>query len=181
MRKWNAVISVIITVLFAIHLIMGGLVQTGFANGGTRAMRILTGLLMTLVLVHIVIGIKLTIDTAIAKKRSGVQYRRENRLFWLRRDSGFATMILLVFHLMLHMTVARTNRLAYFGRLQLIGQILLVAAVGVHVLTNIRPLMVSLGAKNRGKILLDILLVLSVLLIFAGISMIVYYLRWNVF
>ena len=55
----------------------------------------------------------------------------------------------------------------------------LAAAVAVHVLTNIKPLMLGLGMRRFREILGDILLILSVLLLLAGAAMIVYYLRWS--
>ena len=53
-------------------------------------------------------------------------------------------------------------------------------SIGLHVLTNIRPLRIGLGARGMKAWMADILLVLSVLLLFMAAGFIVYYLRWNV-
>ena len=70
-------------------------------------------------------------------------------------------------------------RLRPFGGPQLAEQLLLVLCLGVHILTNLRPLRISLGGRRLGAFLGDALLVLSVLLLVMALAFAVYYRRWN--
>ena len=63
---------------------------------------------------------------------------------------------------------------------KLVLQILLVASLALHVITNIRPLMFSPGVRGGRKWLVDALFVLAVLLLFMAAAFVVCYLRWNV-
>ena len=181
MRKYNAVLSMGILVLFLIHAIAGGFQLAGILSGGSAVMQILAWVMLGMILIHVIIGCKLTVDTLKACKQSGTSYYKENKLFWLRRSSGFAVMIFILFHVLIFLGRNENSvyRLNYFGTLQLISQILLVIAIAVHVLTNIKPLMIAVGTKSYAKILMDILFLLSVVLILSGIAFVIYYLRWN--
>ncbi|MBQ8922177.1 MAG: pilus assembly protein PilX [Oscillospiraceae bacterium] len=181
MRKWNAVLSMGILVLFLVHAVAGGFQLAGVIPGGNRILSIAAYLMTVLVLIHAVLGIILTVQTLKTQKRAGVSYFRENTLFWLRRISGFAVMFLLLAHVLIFEGTRRGGvfRLRFFGRVQLLSQILLVLAVAVHVLSNIRPLMTALGIRKYRRFLLDLLLILSVLLLFAGAAFVVYYIRWQ--
>ena len=183
MRKWNALLCMSILVLFLIHGIAGGFQLTGILPGGNRFLSIAAYTMTVMVLVHAVLGIILTVQTLKAQKQAGVSYFRENTLFWLRRISGFAVMFLLLSHVLIFEGTKRGGvfRLHFFGRLQLLSQILMVLAVAVHVLTNIKPLMTALGIRKYRRFLLDLLLILSVLLLFAGVAFVIYYLRWQAF
>ena len=181
MRKYNAVLSMGILALFLVHAIAGGLQMAGFLPGGSQVMKVLAWVMLGLIAVHIGIGCKLTADTLRAIKKSGASYFKENQLFWLRRISGFAIMIFIVCHLVIFMGNSADGvvRLHLFEGAQLTTQILLVVSIAVHVLTNIRPLMLALGAKRYKTVLLDCLVVLSALLLASGIAFIIYYIRWN--
>lgn len=182
MRKWNAVLSVGILALFLIHAIAGSFQLSGISQGGSEFMVIIAHAMVCLVLLHIIIGIKLTADTFNAVKKSGVSYFKENKLFWIRRISGFAVMLFILFHIMIF--IGSSNgafRLNLFEGMQLCSQLLLVLSVAVHAVSNIKPLTLALGAKNYKAFLTDVVLVLSILLVFMGAAFIVYYLRWNVF
>lgn len=182
MRKCNAVLSIGILALFLIHAISGAFQLFGFISGGSAVMEKIAFAMVCLIFVHFIIGIKLTADTLKAVKKSGASYFKENKLFWIRRISGFAVMLFVIFHIMIFLG---TNNVAYrlnlFEGIQLASQLLLVLSVAVHVITNIKPLMISIGTKSYKMFLTDIVLVLSVLLVFMGIAFIIYYLRWNVF
>ena len=70
-------------------------------------------------------------------------------------------------------------RLPWFTGAKLAGQLLMVASLAVHLLTNIRPLTIALGLRGGRKWLGDALFVLSVVLLFAAAAFVIYYLRWN--
>ncbi|MBR1627808.1 MAG: pilus assembly protein PilX, partial [Lachnospiraceae bacterium] len=101
MRKANAILAICITVLFLFHLIAGSLKLFGLMPGGGEWFRILSWLMVALILVHVAIGVKLSIDTIIASRKAGVSYLRQNKLFWLRRISGFAMLLFMGAHIFL--------------------------------------------------------------------------------
>ena len=68
----------------------------------------------------------------------------------------------------------------WFTDCKLATQLLLIAAIAVHVITNVKPMLISFGVLSLKKHVGDILFVLSVLLLFMAAAFIVYYLRWNV-
>ena len=179
-RKINAILGTAMIVLFLAHMIMGGLQLAGIMPGGNSLMKIGAVLLFVLTMVHTVIGVILTAATLKARKKSGAGYFRENRLFWVRRISGFALMLFLVSHIMIFS--GRTNgevfRLNLFDIPQLISSLLFVASLLVHIVTNIRPLMLALGAGRAKDFLADCAFVLSVLLLAAGAAFVIYYFRW---
>ncbi len=182
MRKLNAVLSMGILALFIVHAIAGAFQLSGIIPGGSVIMEKIAQVMVCLIFIHFIIGIKLTADTFTAIKKSGTSYFKENKLFWIRRISGLAVMLFVIFHIMIFLgTNNGAYRLNLFEGIQLASQLLLVLSVAVHVITNIKPLMISFGAKSYKVFLTDIILILSVLLVFMGIAFVIYYLRWNVF
>ena len=181
MRKANALLSMGILVLFLIHAVLGGFQLSGILPGGSRILMILAWLMTVLIALHTVLGCIMTVQTFSAQKKSGAAYPKENRLFWTRRISGFAVMLLILAHIVIFLgsSAGGVYRLNLFGTVQMISQILLVIAVAVHVLTNIKPLMLALGVRGFQEFFTDILLILSVLLCFCGIAFLIYYLRWQ--
>ena len=177
MRKWNAILSLTALILLLVHGILGSFQLIGPGSVINR----LPWIALDLITIHAVLGIKYTVDSLRAWKKSGAGYFRENRIFWARRISGFAVFFFLFFHTTAFGTEADgVYRLQWFTQAKLVLQLLLVASVAVHIITNIRPLMISLGVKGGKKWLGDILFILSVLLLFMAAAFVIYYLRWNV-
>ena len=100
MRKLNAVLSMLILVLFILHAVFGSFQILGIGN---TALKLLAWVSVCLIIVHTVIGIKLTWDTLRIQKKNGVSYFRENKLFWVRRISGFAVMLFIAAHIFVFM------------------------------------------------------------------------------
>ena len=181
MRKWNAPISAGIIVLFLIHAIAGAYQLVGVLPGGNTFLEVLAWIMAALIGAHVIIGIVLTLQTLRICHRSRAPYLKENAPFWIRRLSGLAMILFIVFHICIFYTADGGQvRLHYFGRLQLAASLLLSLCVAVHLLSNIKALMIGLGAGGIGKLIRDILFVLSVILVFCGAAFIIYYLRWNV-
>lgn len=181
MRKINAWLCLLIFLLLLVHAIAGGFQLMGVIPGGSQTLTAAAWILVGFLAVHTVIGVKLTIDTLRAVRKSGVSYGRENLLFWARRISGLAILVLLVTHLLIFAADSGgVYRLHLFAGAQLVTQILLVLAVLVHILTNIRPLFIAFGAGRLRVVMKDILFILSVILLFCGAAFLIYYLRWNV-
>jgi hypothetical protein len=181
MRKVNAIISMGIIALFLVHGISGSFQMTGIIPGGSTVLSVLTWCMAAMIAVHTVIGIILTIDTLRISKKTGVSYIKENALFWLRRISGFVLILLVSLHLAVFMQTGEgVFRLNYFGILELVGQVLMLSALAVHLLCNIKPLSIALGLYGESGYIKDILLILSAMLVFCAVAFVIYYLRWNV-
>lgn len=179
MRKWNAVLTGAILALFLVHTILGGFQLLGV---GRTAVKVVAWIAVGLIAVHTILGVKLTIDTLKVRKRTGVGYFRQNALFWARRVSGFVVMVLLVFHL----TAFGDNsgaqyRLAWFDTAKLVTQLLLIASLALHILSNVRPVLISFGIRSLRARAGDILFILSAVMLFLAAAFIVYYIRWNSF
>ena len=179
MRKFNAILTALIMILFLLHAVFGAMELVG---AGYNALKVIARACFGLVVVHTVIGIKLTIDTLRVSRKTGVSYFRENRLFWARRISGLAIMILLCFHMFAFgKTTGGVYQLRPFTTVKLTAQILLVLSIALHVLTNIRPALIAFGARGLKQHAGDILIVLSIVLLVFITAFIIYYLRWHAF
>ncbi|MBQ9385061.1 MAG: pilus assembly protein PilX [Ruminiclostridium sp.] len=182
MRKINAVLSIVMLALFLLHIIVGSLQLFGLMPGGNAVMQVLAWVLVSTVAAHIVIGIKLTFDTLIALKRSGAGYFSENKLFWTRRMSGFAVMLFMVSHIFKFMgsSTGGAFRLDLFDVPQLVCSVLLVLSLLVHIVSNIRPLLLGFGAGKPRELIGDSAFVISILLLISGAGFVVYFVRWLV-
>ena len=177
MRRFNAILTALILALFLIHAVLGGFQLLGVGNTAAKAT---AWVAVALIAVHTAIGVKYTADTLRVWKKTGVSYFKENQLFWARRISGFAIMVLLFFHLTAFGdSGSGAYRLKWFDTAKLTTQLLLVAAIALHVITNVKPLLISFGIRSLKPRAGDILFVLSVLMLFFAAAFIVYYLRWN--
>ena len=176
MRKWNALVAALILLLFLIHGILAGFQLLGVGN---TAAKWAAWAALALIAVHTIIGVKLTADALRVWKKTGAPYLRQNTLFWARRVSGFAVMVLLAFHLTAFGSGSGgVYRLKAFDGPRLTAQ-LLAAAVALHVISNVKPLLISFGARRLRPMAGDILAVLSVLMLFMAAAFNVYYLRWK--
>lgn len=182
MRKLNAIITVLIMILFLMHLIWGGLILTGMTNGGNSIFAFFSYMLVIFIFFHVVIGIKFTIDTLRAARRSKTFYYKENKLFLIRRISGFALLLFVLLHVVLFLGSSENGnyRLSYFGTLSLFTQILMVISLLVHLVSNITPLRIALGITDKVNIRTDIMFVLVILLFLSAIAFIIYFIRWQV-
>ena len=115
-----------------------------------------------------------------AVRRSGVSYWKENRLFWVRRLSGFALMAFIIVHVLIFhgQMVGGGYLLNRFDVPALISQILMVVSLLLHLVTNIRPMKIAFGLSDKRNIRTDIALILSILLLIAGAAFVVYFIRW---
>ena len=179
MRRINIFVIIGIIITFIFHAVSGSIRLFG-ADAGSAQLS--ARLCMFLVLVHVIITTILTVRTLLTIKKSGRGYFRENLLFWARRISGFALLIPLVMHLLVFSgTGDEAYRLVFFHSGRLISQILMAAALALHILTNIHPLLIGLGAKHHGVLSADLLFIISVFLLFCCGAFCVYYLRWMAF
>lgn len=176
LRKLNVFLVVGILVMLIAHAVTGSLRLAGADTANAYFFADATLLLVTL---HVIVTSILTVQTLKARKLSGAGYFKDNGIFWVRRISGFVVLIPLVMHFTIFApSHADAIRLEVFTTGRLISQILLVAAIALHVLTNIRPLMISLGAKKTKAFVIDALVVISVMMLLFAIAFVIYYVRW---
>lgn len=178
MRRLNAILSAAILALFLIHGILGAFQMLGI---GSAVMHTLAWVMTALIGVHAVFGTIMTVQTIKAWRKSGTAYRRGNQLFWARRISGYAVFILIFFHVTAFgYYEGDAYRLQWFTAFKLATQILLVMAIAVHVITNVKPLLISFGVKSLKERVPDILAALSILIAIMTLAFIIYYIRWNI-
>lgn len=176
MRKLNTIVSVLLVVVFLLHGVLGSFLLLGVSQ---TAGKMLAHIGMLLLFLHLCIGVRLTMQTVQTKQ--GFAYSKQNALFWTRRASGLAILILVFFHMGAFGSVEDgLYILTPFTTVKLLTQLLLLAALFVHIFVNVRPLLVSLGViaykERRG----DLFLMLSILLVFMAGSVVMYYIRWHV-
>lgn len=177
MRKINTILSVLLFLIFMIHGVMGSFMLLGV---GSSAGKILVWAGMVVLVAHTVIGTILTFQTFKASKKQENNYLKQNAVFWARRASGLAILILLFFHIGLFGDVQDGVYILFpFTTVRLLAQLLLVAAFFIHLFINIRPLLMSLGIIRYKEWRGDIYLILSVLLLFITGAIIIYYIGWQ--
>ena len=139
MRRLNGLVTICIMLLFLVHLIWGGLMLLGLVKGGNQVFAAFSYAMMFFIIIHVVIGVKLTVDTIVAGKKSGTFYLKENSPFLIRRISGFALLIFIAIHFMIFSGKNSDGayRLKEFDIAALISQILMVVSFFVHLITNI--------------------------------------------
>ena len=182
MRRLNAIVSAAMLLLFLIHMIEGGMELAGMRKGGDGIFSLVSYALAVLLIIHVLLGIKFTIDTVIAARRSGTFYVKENRLFLARRISGFALFVFLALHMYLFrgMGEGTAFRLRRFDFAAFASQICMVLSLMLHLVTNIKPLRIALGLEDKKNIRMDAAWILAILLFLSGIAFFIYYLRWQV-
>ena len=178
MKRANALISAAILVLFVIHG-LGNALQ--LMDVGSIVPALIGWAMLALVGVHAVIGVVLTAQTMREQKRAAASYPGLNRRFWVVRISGFALVVLLAFHVFLFGgETGEYVRLAFFGHAELVMHLLMVAALAVHVLCNLEPLLIDLGVpvpRGRGA---DAAVVFAIFLLVMALAFIIYFIRWSV-
>lgn len=177
MRRFNAILSAAVLVLFLLHGVLGAFQMF---DAGTVTMKGLAYTMLALILLHAAIGVKLTWDSVRVWRRTGAGYFRQNALFWARRISGLAIMVLIGFHVTaFSYTVEGAFRLKWFDAFRLATQLLLVLSIAVHVITNVKPALIAFGVRRLKPRAADILFVLAAALLVMAVAFIVYYIRWN--
>ena len=179
MRRLNLILVAGMLVSFLVHAIIGSMHLMG-AQSNLRALMIAADFLVAFMAAHVVVSIIFSVRTLKAIKKSGAHYFKNNLLFWARRISGFLIIIPMIMHLMIfHSPKSEVYRLSAFTAGRLISQILLVAAIALHVLINVKPALMGFGVKGHRKFAGDIIFVLTILLFIFAIAFFIYFLRWT--
>lgn len=179
MRKLNTYISLALCVVFLVHLVMGSFMVLGIGHNGGKYLA-LAGLI--LLAIHITCSV---ISTGRTCRRLGVRhlllYGRQNALFWLRRCTGLLILLFLLGHIGLFGTVMDGQYVLFeFTWQKLVLQLLFMTALSIHILTNIRPLFVSLGWYHIAPRSQDVYIIVGVLYLFSVLAMAIYYVGWQV-
>lgn len=177
MRKINGIIAAVVLVLFIIHGILGALNLINIAPVVTK---LLSYSMLALIVVHTIISIGLTFSSIRTAAKTKAPYFRQNRLFWARRISGVLIMVLVFFHMTAFgYTEGGVFRLVPFDIFRLVTQILFILSIAVHVITNVKPMLITFGAKRLRPKAGDILFFVSAAMLFMAIGFIIYYIRWQ--
>lgn len=180
MRKLNAVLGPLIIILLCIHGIWGAFQLSGIVPGGSTIKTVLSYVMVAAVALHILIGIKLTVDTLVAARRSGAFYFKNNQEFWIRRISGLAVILFIIYHMAVFMGGNEDIfRLRRFDGVSLAAHILLAVSLIIHLAFNVKPLFIALGIADR-KYVKDVIIILAIILAFCAAGFIFYYFRWNI-
>ena len=168
MRKLNTILSVLLLFICLLHGLMGSFMLLGISSG---AGKFLAWIGVGILAAHTVLGLLLTAQTFRASRSGGKLYGKQNALFWARRTSGLAILLMLFFHIGVFGRVQDGVYILFpFTTVRLLTQLLLVASVFVHLLLNLRPLLVSLGIVRDKEQRGDLYLILSILVLFAALT-----------
>jgi succinate dehydrogenase hydrophobic anchor subunit len=177
MRKLNAIISGLLLLVLLLHGVTGSFVLLGVSNIQGKPLAMGS---VGLTAVHTVLSAILTFRTIRAGMKSGVWYWRQNGWFWIRRLSGVAVLILIFCHIGLFGGAdGGQYRLFEFTTVKLAVQLSFISALSLHVFTNVRPLLASLGVIGYKERRIDLFLIGSVLLLFFIGATVFYYIGWQ--
>ena len=176
-RKLNGALGALIIALLLIHMIGGAFQLTGLMPGGSQTLKVITWATLALIGLHAVLSVWLTLPGL----RSRPRYFRVNALYWTRRLTGLALVILLAAHTFIFMGESGESfRLRLFEGPQLAGQLLMVLCAAVHILANLDPLRIGFGVTGKKAFARDALAILGIVLLFCAAAFVVYYFRWNI-
>ena len=89
-------------------------------------------------------------------------------------------MLLVFFHMTAFgYTSGGVFRLVPFDVFRLITQLLLLFSVAVHVITNVKPMLITFGVRKLRPKAGDILFFVSAAMLFMAVGFIIYYIRWQ--
>lgn len=177
MRKANGFIAMAVLVLFLVHGILGAL---NLMNIAPVVVKALSHTMLSLIVVHAVVSVILTVRSVRAAAKTHAPYFRQNRLFWARRISGALLLVLVFFHMTAFgYTSGGVFRLVPFDAFRLVTQILFLLSVAVHIITNVKPVLITFGVRKLRPKAGDILFFVSAAMLFMAAGFIIYYIRWQ--
>ena len=177
MRKLNGIIAGVVLVLFVVHGILGAL---NLMNIAPVIIKALSRAMLSLIGVHALISIGLSVKAVVTAAKTRTPYLRQNRLFWARRLSGALIMVLVFFHITAFgYTSGGVFRLVPFDVFRLITQLLFLFGVAVHIITNVKPMLITFGVRKLRPKAGDILFFVSAAMLFMTVGFIIYYIRWQ--
>ena len=163
--------------LFVLHGVLGTLNMMNIAPIIVKA---LSRTMLALIGVHALISIGLSVKAVVTAAKTHAPYFRQNRLFWARRLSGALIMLLVFFHMTAFgYTSGGVFRLVPFDVFRLITQLLFLLSVALHIITNVKPMLITFGVRKLRPKAGDILFFVSAAMLFMAVGFIIYYIRWQ--
>lgn len=102
MRKLNTILSVLLLFICLLHGLMGSFMLLGISSG---AGKFLAWIGVGILAAHTVLGLLLTAQTFRASRSGGKLYGKQNALFWARRTSGLAILLIAAYPFMLNLLI----------------------------------------------------------------------------
>ena len=165
MREFNTILVLIIMVLLLDHVLFGGMYFLGIGTGVFKPLAIA---MLALVMLHAVISLIVTFRAEKAGFVTKARYNKENREFWGRRITGIFIIILALLHaFMVGKNQDGVPRMQKMPKPLHIATPLLIIFVYLHLLTNVRPLLISFGIRNVKKKARIIEIILTIIMLFA--------------
>ncbi len=177
LRKFNMYLSMVMIGLLILHGVAGAFM---LFEVHTIVLKPLSYTLLAVVLLHALIGIILTKEAFKSKSQGGKWYAGANAGYWVKRITGIIMLIMIWFHMTTWTyTINGHVYLKNFTPLRLTGQIIFFASIFLHLAVSIRPFLVKKGVLKYKERTVDLLLILSVFLIFFTAALIAWFIRWN--
>ena len=177
MRRLNGILAITILIVFIVHGVLGALNMmeiTAFFS------KIIPRILICLIGLHAAVSTGYTIHSLRVAKRTNAPYFKENRLFWAGRISGLLIIALILFHVTAFGAYdSGVFRLVPFDLYRLIAQLLFLTTVAVHIISNVKPALITLGVRKLKQKAGNILFFISALLLFMTAAFILYYVKWQ--
>jgi len=175
-RKLNALVTAALAVLIVWHGLSGSFMLLELNAGMSKCV---AWSATTLAALHAVLSLWLGART-IKAARGGKLYLRQNARFWAVRVSGIALIFLLVLHMGAFGRVRSGQFVLFeFTAARFAVELAMAAALAVHALAGLGPLLVSLGVPGWRSRHDGALLFLAALLLFFAAALTVYYLMWQ--
>lgn len=178
MGKLNSLLSAALIGILLLHVVFGSFMVLGIGHNGGKILALIgTGILV----LHVLCSVASTGRTLRRLVQRHVPlYVRANRLFWLRRISGMFIIIFLLCHIGMFGTMDGTHYVLYeFTLTKWLLQFGFMTSLFLHMGTNMRPLLVSLGWTNITNHCRDVYVVLGVLYVFTMTAISIYYGGWQ--
>lgn len=175
MQKFHPILAWLILLLLIVHLVMGSvtlltpvfLINKPFVT-----------VFFAMVCLHAVISLAKMLRKGRARNR--FSYLKENGTYWLRVLSGLAILVLALIHTTLWVVHTPFGVIMReFGWSSLLLQMLFVATLTMHILLNIRPLLLDSAIDPTGRakrwmsgitVILAALAAVAAICYFAGVS-----------
>lgn len=178
MRKWNNILARVVIGLFLLHAWMGSLILLGVSNISFRP---LSWLLFGTVIAHGVLGILATVQAVKSGKTNGKWYLCQNAVYWTKRFSGLAILILLCFHISAYTTVVGgAFFLKEFTLGRMMAQLLLILSVFIHLAVSIKSMLIAKGVLKFREQTVDWMMVLSLMMLFFAAAVVIYFIQWQI-
>ena len=178
MRKWNGRLAKLIIVLLLLHAMIGS-----FALMGLSVVYInpLAYLLAAAVMLHAALGGAATVSSLRSGARGAKWYLRQNSVFWIKRVTGIAILLMAFYHFSVYTGVENGEFvLKEFTAFRMATQIVFVLVIFIHIFVSVKGMLVAGGVVKFRERMWDWILVLSIFMLFFCVAIVTYYITWKV-